>query len=255
MYHPYFNDKWVDSNRYPQIRNTIIREYETFTLGVVQKYKKPNNQPLFKFQFSKYRVFISNENIPVTPKTTNEKKMFQILQYGDSNSIEVRNVYENIRYTYKIHFQPKDDKVLEVVGKILNTIANDNILINYISEMKFMTFMALKEAGPELPRIVVYIRSLVGLSGEQVQDTVGYILNRFIEAFNGWEQFGTGETPRYNHKINNLIYYAQGHGRLKEYLVDSGDERLEGLLDGSSDNAHFNCSQIGYPDEDCHVHL
>ena len=124
--------------------------------------------------------------------------------------------------------------------------------------MKYMTHLALKESDvrtdmPPLPRIVVYIKPLTGYSNMEVQNTVRNILDKFVKAFALLEEWGTGVTPRYNHQINKLIYYAQGHGYLKEKIIELGDPELLQLMDPEDDYAHFNCLSIGYPDDDCHI--
>lgn len=245
MYPKYLDTKWIGQGD-QTTKNGIITRYDGLYYDLMDDYIKADGKPIYDMMFSKYRIFIKNNMIQVN-KTINEKSMFLQLQNGDLSSLG------DLRYIYKIHFQPKEDKVVEVVNRILKKIYNDPLLLIHIGELKFMTHLGIREQEPDLPIVVVYIKPLNGYSPSEIQNIVNRILNVFVDEFKDHDILGTGIDPRYNHKINNLIYYAQGHGLLKEMILNSGNPDLIGLLDSDSGFAHFNCDKIGYPDEDCHV--
>ena len=48
---------------------------------------------------------------------------------------------------------------------------------------------------------------------------------------------GLGRTPRFNHKVNNLIYWAEGDGSSKRMLQEAG--KLDDYFDSSDNYSRF----------------
>jgi hypothetical protein len=252
--------KWQGSAN-ESIKKAVISYYTDFYYNITDSYKIDNkslyNKSLYDIYFSKYRIYIHNNMIERINQNMNERAMFLKLQqyhkYKLIKEEELVDIYDNLRYRYKIHLQPKTDEIIPVVERILYITSIDPLLLNYIQEIKFMTYMALREDITNLPIIVVYIKPLFNHTETEIQNTMKYILNAFVKEFDDSDIIGNGLDPRYNHKINDLIYYAQGHGLLKEMILNSENENMIDLLDAESNYSHFNCSKIGYPYENCHI--
>ncbi len=249
-YSTYFDNRWVGQGD-QRTKNSVILKHEPFAMYL--RSIRYNDKDLFDIKFSKYRVFIRNNTLPEVP-TISENSMFQHLQqfFIFDEPINIKGILENIRYTYKIHIQAKDEHMLDIMESIINIISNDNRLTDTIPEMKFMTQYGLAENPTgELPRIVIYIKPLY--NHNDMNEAVKYVLHKIVNGLRTKTEMGTGITPRYNHKINDLVYYAQGHGLLKDKILNSGNQKLIELMDADSGYAHFDCPKIGYPDDDCHV--
>jgi len=237
------------------LKQGMIAYYTYFYYNTIDSYRRNDGEPLYDIYFSENRIFIHNTLIPKTPHLMDERSMFLKLQQYHKH----KTIYDNLRYTYKIHLQPKSDKIVEVVERILSMVSSDDILANYIQDIKFMTYMALrklnsqenKEDIPNLPVIVVYVKPLFNHTETEIQNVMNHILNAFVNEFNDADELGNFLEPRYNYKINNLIYYAQGHGLLKEMIFNSEDANMIKLLDAESNYSHFNCAEISYVHETC----
>lgn len=73
----------------------------------------------------------------------------------------------------------------------------------------------LDDEEKPLPRIVLYAEN---------KKAAQAILNKIYNAFPNANELGEDLTPRYNQKVNNLIYYAQGSADIK--TASSGAKEL-----------------------------
>lgn len=110
---------------------------------------------------------------------------------------------------YKIHFMPKKEELLFMVKKLINIIIQEK-LFDKIHVIKF-----IKEYNPDsneknpLPAIVIAPASS--------KETVQKLLNVFYTHLKGYS--GSNITPRFNAKVTDLLYIAQGDGKTKEDIA------------------------------------
>lgn len=128
---------------------------------------------------------------------------------------------------YKIHLMPKEKDLVSTVMKIVELAAKDPSFGKLIAKMKFKhkpSKLLYKKQQQIAPLIVIY--------PAKGQDAAQQLLSRLLELFKGVE--GINITPRFNRKVNSLMYYAQGDADYKnestaEFLDDSipnpGDEK------------------------------
>ena len=124
---------------------------------------------------------------------------------------------------YKIHLMPKDKNGEALVKKLLQTFAQEEGLRKKISDMKvYLRFnktmeqykQAQKKKKPfntmVFPRVVVYPAE----GKENAQE----LLNELYKILPTSEFPGLGIRPRFNAKVNDLIYIAQGDADYKTEL-------------------------------------
>jgi hypothetical protein len=253
LYSTFFDDKWIGQGD-NRIKNAVILMHEPFTHKLNSYINPISGQRLYDIKFSKYRVFIHNNNLPVITPILSETSMYQHLEqyFSYGTDTYIKTIFESLRYTYKIHLQPFD--IIPTMEKLINIISTEEILLNYVSDIKFMTNYGVKENPTgELPRVVIYLKSFNGYSSDKINTIVVNILKILQKELENYR--GTGITPRYNHRVTDLIYYAQGHGLLKDKIINSDNPKMLSLLDPDSDYAHFNCNELGYPNQDCHINI
>jgi len=111
---------------------------------------------------------------------------------------------------YKIHLMPLKHMIPEILYQILQQINADQAFKNSIKMLKFNISFPLNpsKVNPEIATIVIYPT----LEDHSAQ----YVLNTIYTLFKEYQ--GLNITPRWNKKVTDLIYWAQGHGD------DKGDE-------------------------------
>lgn len=107
---------------------------------------------------------------------------------------------------YKIHLMPKNNYILFVIEKILEIAKQDPQLAEKISFMKVIDMPA--QGNEVFPTIVLYPK--LG------KDSAQSILQNLYEQLHPMAAIGDGRTPRYNQKIDDLLFYAQGASGLKK---------------------------------------
>lgn len=117
---------------------------------------------------------------------------------------------------YKIHLMPQEEEILHVVERLIETLKKDSELRKLIEAFKVQAAlwggdkMQFKnsESLPEYqyrPAIVIY----PSWGKEKVQK----LLDALLVIFKNVK--GSGNTPRFNIKVNDLVFYAQGDGDYK----------------------------------------
>lgn len=136
---------------------------------------------------------------------------------------------------YKIHIMPHDEDVLKVVERIIQALKDDKDMQKLIDGLKIygllssnnkltLTTSKLFPAEQYWPAIVIY----PSWGQENVQKLLG-ILIVVLKDFKGSDHL-----PRYNLKVNDLIFYAQGDA---DHKMD--DTLRETYFDGSSNYALY----------------
>jgi len=127
---------------------------------------------------------------------------------------------------YKIHLMPYKHQIPEILYLLSKEIKNNERLRNSIEGFKFnITWPDLysKDAA-NLPTIVIY--PILGKSNAQ------YVLNSIYILFKEFP--GLNIKPRWNEKVTDLIYWAQGHGDDKganlAFLYEPGDDTGNGRV-------------------------
>lgn len=136
---------------------------------------------------------------------------------------------------YKIHLMPKSDYILPVIEKILLAFKSDPDFLALIHVIKVTALPGKKNnLGQIMPQIVIY-PSL----GKQTTEKV---IQRFLAIFSdtNLREISCDVVPRYSKRINDLIYYTQGSGDLKNKLLP--EDQAEFL---SPSLVHFNEKIVG----------
>lgn len=187
----------------------------------------------FQTKLSGGYVRAENELLVVDPKieldsVANAKvTLNEILKSGNPNKIAEIPKNERLLFLnaqeYKIHLMPKPEKMKEVISRMIELFDNDPDLKYQITQYKVLigeknnpASITCEDASEGyFPRIVIYTES------KQAGKSV---LNAIYNAFkDDAEELGEKDMrPRYNKKINSLIYYAQGSGGIKNNAKDSG---------------------------------
>lgn len=119
----------------------------------------------------------------------------------------------NLTKLYKIHLMPTDEDIKSVTENLINLIKAEKILQDRISNLKIKAMTEplvtqWKSEGEELtgtaadiPKIVIYVGG--------GKDDAQTVLNIIYDAFK--DTPGIGRAPRWNEKVTDLIYFAQGN--------------------------------------------
>ena len=115
---------------------------------------------------------------------------------------------------YKIHLQPKPEYQLPVIRALVKLISTDPLFASHIESWKTIIPYDRVTTGLNLPVVVIY-----PCKG---QKSATLVLKKIIQVFGKFDcaKIGLNHTPRFNHKINELIYYANGSGDHKKILPD-----------------------------------
>lgn len=105
---------------------------------------------------------------------------------------------------YKIHLMPKEDPTIVIV-KLLQALKNDPELQSLIAAFKVMAVATVPQKNSVYPIIVIYPAS--GKANAQKA------LNKLYALFKN--EPGSGVQPRYNAKVTDLIWIAQGDSHVK----------------------------------------
>lgn len=134
---------------------------------------------------------------------------------------------------YKIHLMPKNENMQMILERLQNKLREDPELRKHVAQYKARVgienegkVMLPKDTGEVFPSIVIYAENK-----EAAQAILDAVYKLYPEA----DEFGEGREPRFNRKINELIYYAQGSGDIKNNAEKAGlaDQLFE------EDKIHF----------------
>ena len=140
---------------------------------------------------------------------------------------------------YKIHLQPKPEYQLWTLRKVFDIINQPNVK-PYVEAFKVILPYTRVYSRMKLPSIVVY--------PTYGQQSAQKVLNAIAIGLKDHPDIGIDIVPRYNHALNSLIYWANGHGDDKEFLREAS--LLDEYYDSSVNWAHVLC---GDRQEECHI--
>lgn len=129
---------------------------------------------------------IRNEIEPLTTKITKLQK-------------NKKDIGRSLVEEYKIHLMPDGD-LTPVVIKLLKALQNDPALQHAIAAFKVLTGNEYVFDGQSYARVVIY--------PTQGKANAQFALQKMYELFKDTD--GLGERPRFNAKVNDLIWIAQG---------------------------------------------
>src|ERR1700733_1975306 len=145
---------------------------------------------------------------------------------------EKEKVLNILVQNYKIHLMPVGDPT-PIILKLITGLQKDPELQKLIWLFKVSPLLEYKFGGIVYARIVIYISS----GKENAQKA----LNKVYALFK--DENGLNETPRYNAKVTNLIYVAQGDGDFKtdEYAryYEPGRAYYAPYITGKYQNYHL----------------
>ena len=129
---------------------------------------------------------------------------------------DARQKLRIIAGNYKIHLMPHRKFTTAMVIKLLKAIQQDPALGKSIYAFKVRyksaTEHTLQVKGlpqrERLPRIVIY--------PNETKEDAQKVLDKITALFKDDVPKGIGYTPRWNQKVNDLIYFAQGDGDAKK---------------------------------------
>jgi len=176
-----------------------------------------------------------------------QKLIDEIKKIADSTSFD--NVRAQIAMAYiarideyKVHLQVKPEYQFWVLEK-LNWIIRDNeIFRSCIDAIKMHNFYDIVMGETRAPSIVIYLsgNNLKQTSQEKIEclKNVLVILRKVFGKYSN--QIGLDITPRYNYKVDELIYFTNGPGDVKAEM--QRDNVLDKYFIESSDGLVYNYS-------------
>jgi len=115
---------------------------------------------------------------------------------------------------FKIHLMPKPQYMLPIIRMIFDLLKKNPALVTLIHLMKIISLPGVKDKHKlELPSIVIY--PILG------RENAKLVLDAFRKFFSSYDvkQLGEDRQPRYNTRVNELIYYSNGGGDFKNKLT------------------------------------
>jgi len=116
---------------------------------------------------------------------------------------------------YKIHLMPKEKDLIPVFQTLIDALKNDDELCSLIYKFKIAPLYNVKKGEPYVIRNKLGdVMPLIVIYAAEGQDKVQLLLDKLIKIFKDFE--GQDIAPRFNLKVNDLIFYAQGDGDYKK---------------------------------------
>jgi hypothetical protein len=162
--------------------------------------------------------------------------------YKDEKSVDKEKIYNDAfeylaHKVYKIHLQPKPEYQFWLIEEIIRLISVPDIILHVRAFKINLIYSELKKH--ELPILIIY--------PQDGQKSAKIVLKYIVDNLSNYsDKIGMDISPRYNHKYDNLIYWANGDGDLKTKLKKKGI--LDDIFDKECNYAHFKCK-----DNSCHI--
>lgn len=195
----------------------IIEKNEDFIGKVHDKYEflakilVSNNKKIFSGE----RSDGSNVKEPIIIKNLFdlEKAYKECCKSNEDCSFEKKQLDEfkqRLAGHYKIHMMPQEKDVLKVVQMLMKSLKEDDELGALIDKFKIKADLSLQyqNDNKESPYALIVIYPAEG------KDKVQKLLDKLLIFFKGIK--GLDVIPRYNLKVNDLIFYAQGDADYKK---------------------------------------
>jgi hypothetical protein len=142
---------------------------------------------------------------------------------------------------YKIHIMPEEEDILHVVSRIFEGLKQDKELQTLIKSLKIQSALWISnvlniEPSKSYPE-KQYSAAII-LYPSWGQDNAQKLLDKLMLLLKDFK--GSNHLPRYNLKVNDLLFYAQGDGDTK---MDSG--LREKYFDPTTNYALYNADFTG----------
>lgn len=184
-----------------------------------------------------YSHFVLNEDPQyyVMAGFTQEAERFA--RHGDRARVEdyINNPKTMLDQEFKIHLQPKRQFVPLMASRLSRLLQSEEVR-TLVQEFKVLTDpRRVDSQGQEMAQIVIY--------PQMGRENAKRLLGLLRDALRDDEKYGSGQTPRYNMRDNNLLFIAQSSGDLKSALAQSG--LLDDFFDPNTNHA-FMRKEVGY---------
>lgn len=142
-------------------------------------------------------------------------------KYGDERKVteelKAKIVKDAVEYSgqeYKIHLQPKPEYQIPVLKLLVNLLNTNPEIRTRVEAFKTIIPYNRVTTDLELPVIVIY--PVWGAENAKI------VLDAILDLFSTYDvkTIGLNHTPRFNAKINELVFYANGSGDHKRFLPD-----------------------------------
>ena len=173
---------------------------------------------------------VEGEDYRNAAEAAGQAKYFQFPEHFQK---ERQKAVEVLAQEYKIHLMPKPEYVPFILNKLLEAMEGDQELKDSVAQLKVINDDK-KIRDEIMPTIVIYAQ----LGKEHAQ----IVLDKISQYLEGFEALGADQTPRFNQKVNSLIYYAQSGGDWKnEYAM-----AMRAMPDDMRDEAIFEPDMIHF---------
>ncbi len=121
------------------------------------------------------------------------------------------NMPKEAVYQYKIHLMPRNEDLEDVVMRLAWHTKTGGVLNNHIAGFKVVCSPPefAKNPANVMPRIVIYVE---GTQHKDPRTAPQAALDALYDIFADMHGKGLDYVPRYNEKISEFLYVAQGHG-------------------------------------------
>jgi len=181
------------SLRVPRARQT---PQEKFLLGIKRANWLSQEEGDLQMDFKEYGRSLSEE----------AKKMLSYESAVDKNILNENDVIRlgELAKCYKIHLMPQKDEIPLVLFILICELMKRTELYNNMFDFKFC--IPCPPVGKEDPVPTIILYPLLNKLSAQT------VLNIVYKLFKDTGIKGTGVVPRYNQKVTDLLYWAQGNG-------------------------------------------
>ncbi len=181
------------------------------TVGIVE-----NVNNIFQCKYNPYPINFEPEDVYINlTEHKDEKHLVADPQYRSFQAPYFDVLFakqthldlaQELTAQYKFHLMPQEGSEARVFIELARLIKNDRLLQRYIDKFKIKPWSYETLKNGNVPKIVIYVT--------QGKEAAQYVLNKLYERFKDYEGYG-GYQPRYNQRVTNFLYFAQGDGNAK----------------------------------------
>ena len=169
---------------------------------------------------------------------------FKQYKFSSSDTVQKKELQSQIKKllsgVYKIHLQPEPEYQIFVLQRLFNIISNSKAVSDHICNIKAIIPYNRVVSDERIPSIVVY--------PAYGKESASFILSTITKAFKDVAEIGMDITPRFNHRHNQLVYWASYDGSKKRYFREQYGEDEFRKVFAEPDFAHFICEE-----NQCHI--
>lgn len=127
----------------------------------------------------------------------------------------IRDSIDYLGEEFKVHLMPKPEYQIPILRELVKLLAKDKVFNSHVDTWKAIIPYDRIVGEINLPSIVIY--PVWGIKSTKI------VISKIIEHFSMFDadEIGLDLTPRFNHRHNSLIYWANGSGDHKKLLPES----------------------------------